>query len=358
MFTRFMLVMMLLCAGAGASAASGYYADGFQEDGYTYRAGYWWSGDQPYTRARIDYYEPYTYSYCGRYYTQQKAYWYWKYSKAYDASTVSPKDPDFRTKLLEIAKQRDRIEGEIRKSAAQHNEFLEAVQVLGLQGNFEWKGYGTAPLYASPQRAAYGQSLQYGQFGNNASTIFGYSQLTEAYNTLDPNILFQQSASLTKGAQSLAGQANSEFNTSLDKAIRAQGRAAEIVAQGIASERALIAARAAPQSSTTTTVTQPGPVAPPEPVLPPDQEAPPVMPKVVGGRVPFPAAADCMACHSGAKVEGRFDVTTWWGLPEARRRVIIRDRLLTDDMAKLMPRKPDGGAHRLPPGKLKQFMEK
>lgn len=310
-----------------------------EEDGYVLgQAGYWWKEGVPYTRQRIDYTE--NYYYCGRW--VPKYFYYYKYTKAYDVNTVKATDPDYRTKLLEIAKQRDRIEGDIRKSAAQHNEFIEAVQALGFTSNFTWQGYGVAPTYASPLR------YQVGNFGVNASTIYGVSQYAEAYNPYDPNIDAQQSAAVAKGAQAYAESATAGFNARANIFATGIQRAAEIEATGRASERALIAARAAPQTRTTTTVITPNP-----------SDVPDVMPKVsVGTRAPFTAASECMACHSGSNVQGKFDVTAWKTLTEDQKFSVVRSRLLTNDLDKRMPRKEDGSAgHRLSARKIKEFLE-
>lgn len=348
------IVALLLCA---LPSLAGGYADGFVEDGYAYNvaSGYWFKGGYAYSRTRIDYSEPYVY--CGRTYYQP--YYYHRYTKVLDASTVKPSDPDFRVKLLEIAKQRDAIEGAIRKSANQHNEFLESVQALGLSGNFTFQGYGQAPSYANPLR--YG-SLQYGAYGQqNAATIYTYKEAVDAYNTLDPNVLFQQSASLTKGAQALAGQANTEFTGLVDRANAGIQRAAEIDAAGRASSAALAAARAAPQTSTqsSTTVIQPTPLVPQQ--LPPGDDEPAAMPKVGvrgGGRLPFPAANACVSCHYGASAAAKFDISLWKGLPDERKGQIIRDHLLTTDQVKLMPRQKNGSpGPRLTLKQVREFAE-
>lgn len=340
LLASFLCALALFLCGASVCGASTYYADGYTEDGYVYRGGYWWAAGDPYTRTRIDYTEPYYY--CGRVY--YRPYYYYKYTRVYpDVSTVKSTDPDYRSKLLEIAKQRDKIEGDIRKSAAQHNEFVEAVQALGFTSNFTWQSYGVSPTYASPLR------YQVGNFGVNASTIYGVSQYAEAYNPYDPNIDAQQSAALAKGAQAYAESAQGGFNTRANIFATGIQRAAEIEAAGRASERALIAARAAPQTRTTTTV-----------ITPNASDVPDVMPKVsVGAKVaPFAAANECMACHSGSNVNGKFDVTAWKTLTEDQKFSIVSNHLLTKDLTKRMPRKEDGSVgNRLSARKIKEFLE-
>ncbi len=52
---------------------------------------------------------------------------------------------------------------------------------------------------------------------------------------------------------------------------------------------------------------------------------------------------NCAACHYGARVEGKFDVSKFWAMSPAEK-AVVRERLTTSDLKKRMPRNPDGTA--------------
>lgn len=338
---RFILVLFLVLLSGGFVCAVDPVV-GFTEDGYSYvGAGYWTRGGNYYTRNRVDWGE-YVYRNCCRYY---EAYYYYKYYPATPpVSSVSPTDPDFRVKLLEIAKQRDAIEGSIRKSAAQHNEFVEAVAALGLSGNFNWQGYGAAPK-------GYG-SYQLGNFGANASTVYGYSSVADLYGQTDLNVLYQQSSKLAQNAQQLSGQATTDFADLVKQAGSNQGAVAEILAKGQAAAAVLNATKADPtvrvvNRAYTVQFGSDG-----QPVVTP------VVPQVdKGAPLKVLVTSDCMACHGKVEPKGKLDLSNLSALTLEQKMNIV-GRLVTKDPAKVMPRKPDGGPGvRWSGDKVKLFLE-
>lgn len=320
------------------------------EDGFTFSEGYWWKGGTAYSRQRVNW-GPWIYPshYYGYSFTPYQAYYYYEYTPA--VKQIDSTAPDAESKLLDIAAARDRIEGRVRLANQKHAAFMEKVDKLGLGGNFTWQNYGIAP-----QGPSYGGSLPgipksffYGNFGANGNTVYGYNAISQAYNQLDPNILFQQSSTRAQSALELGKQANTEANSLISSALAPLGQAATIQAEGIARARVLEASKGAPQS---TTVIQGQGLAP---------VAPAIMPKIAVGsnltaaqQVRFEA---CASCHSGPNAKAKFDIAMFdkFG-PEDRMHVL--NLLVTDDDSKRMPRKVDGSADRLPFEKFKAFLQK
>ena len=142
-----LLILSLFAMVPSVTQASG-YANGTVSGNYTYRDGYWWSNGVAFTRTRQAYY---TTGYCSsrRCSTRSLAYrWVYRrssYQPAVQPQYVTPKTEGWRTKLLEIAATRDRYEASTRASANEHNEFIEAVEALGLTSNFTWRGLNRDP---------------------------------------------------------------------------------------------------------------------------------------------------------------------------------------------------------------------
>lgn len=291
-------------------SASG-YANGYVEDGYTYNNGYWYLNGQAYTRAR--WWQPgregyylnsgYGCSLCRVYVPGYAGYYFYKYAAYYPAQQELPKytDPGWRTKLLDIAAARDKVEGDIRKSAFDHQQYLEAVNALGLQNNFRWNGYGQAPPYS-----AYGyQAVNYGV---NAGTQYGYQANAQAtvahlYGDTNLNSLFQQAAQLTQGAQRLSGEATTGFQALVGAEGGNRARVAEIIAKGQMAAQVLNALAAAPSAEVrgySFKVTQGKIERVEDPkVVTPDQKA---ALKEQFGQL---ASAKCYSCHNDKNAQGK-----------------------------------------------------
>jgi hypothetical protein len=316
-------------------------ADVVAEDGFVLGSGgYWYKSGVPYTRTKITggYW---TTSYNGCYSCRiwQPTYYY-DYSKAVpDVATVSPTDPDYRSKLLDIAAARDKVVGQIRKANAQSNDFQAEVKALGLDGNFRWDNYGQGPIQSVPYigQAGGGYSAV-GNYGASGNTIYGYNVVADAYGAVDLNSLFQQFATSVKDAQTLAGQAHTDFSDVVKQVGKDAGAVAEIKAKGQAVTALAAQVRAEPRTTVQARVfsfrmdpqgnlipiqPSPGPVATADP-----------RPAVV-------AFASCMSCHSGADAKGKLDLSKWDSMTSDQQWTVL-GRVSTDDLGKRMPRKPDG----------------
>lgn len=350
------LAALLLALPAGSSE----YYDGYQTPaGFTYHAGdgYWWRGGVAYSRTLVS--KP-GYYYCGAYYAGSS---YWEYSAANytppKASYAVPYTKDWKTKVLEVAAQRD-----------DHAAYLQTLKALGLPapidqgpvpgGGYRRAGYGAgSPLYSL---SGYGSNLQLGTYGANGQTIYGYSlsSVKDFYGSTDLNGLYQQAARLTSNAQQLAGQGNADFSDLVRSAGANQARVAEILAQAEAAARALNAAKGPPVTvqNQQSFSFQARPVAPPVPVpVPNPGAAPPVGPPApVGPLVPAPGSEPampranapgaafqvliqnrCAACHSGKRLEGGFDIAAWPRLDNAAKARVIA-LLTTTDVSRRMPK--------------------
>lgn len=348
-------------AGSVPSAGAADYYDGYVDGGYTYHNGYWWNGDHAYSRTWANrlVYKPTWHN--GYYYQSYPCYeGYWAYTYYPSAvryvekpvvkavEKVSYKDPSWRQQLLDIAAARDKVEGELRKSALEHNEYLEAVNALGLTGNFRWNGYGDPPAWPQGYRG-YGAptaSLQLGSHGVQGNTVYGYSTSTVAdlYGNTDLNALYQQSAKLTEQAQDAGTRANDNFNARVEQATASKERVAEALARGAAARAALEAAAGPPTArvetrttgsgSTTTTSTGTGPA--------PAATPPAVLSITAGDKLRvWQASSDarCVSCHKDGK--NGFNPATFPSMT-ADQKAAVTERLLSTDPGHRMPKGPNG----------------
>jgi hypothetical protein len=366
----------ILPAGAG-EYLTGHYYNGYQEDGYSYRDGLFYKGGKPYSREYYTYYKPVQYSNgYGGYYYQNKEYYAWRYTpvvlEEYKAPATSYA-PGWQDKLLGIAANRDKVEGNLRTAALDHNAYLAAVRALGLEGNFKWLGYGTPPAYpyAAPH-APYAAPYAAAQ-GN---TLYGYtfSAVKDLYGDSNLNVLWQQAARHTTNAQTLAGQAQGDFSDLVSKEGGNRARVAEILAQGQAAVQALQAAK--PQAtqhteqrtfsfrleqgtngqSTLVPVQPPaqpdvGADAQPQPGYQPPTAQPGQAPRAPGTQAPpMPRDNDeafralltnrCAQCHGDREPKGAFRVSAYATLSPGDKMGVWR-RIMAKDSKRMPP--PDAG---------------
>jgi hypothetical protein len=363
-----LLTLAVISLWVGPARADGYY-NGYVSEGYTYHDGYWYYNNVPYTRSGTYYSTPGYYS-CGYYYpgTSYTKYSYTRYyppaaTYPQQAAAVDYKSGDWRSKLLDIAKARDEYEGQLRKAALEQLQYMEAVKALGLQGNFNYQNYGINPM----AYGGYGYgNLNVGNYGINGNTAYGYtfSQLAQSYGSTDLNVLYQQAASLAKGAQDLGGQATTQFGQLAEQAGGNAARVAEILAQGKAAADALANARPAPSTTTVTQVqgvtqqqqqvqqsgqqqggqaAQAGTHARGVASLTPGQQK---------------AAQSCIRCHSGDAPKGKFDVAAYFqGRYDRQANLAVLGHVTSDPKqdASHMPRLDNGGAGTLPPDLILEF---
>lgn len=321
---------------------------------YVYRNGYYYSGSQAYTRY---WYQPPGYYSYGSYYYPPGYYVYTAYYPP-AASTYTPSvnytDPDWRSKLLDLAAQRDKAEGKIRVNAFEQKYFLEAVEALGLKGNFNWQGYGQAPPYSVNPYSSYG-NLQLSTAGAQGSTVYGYSYNTIAsfYGDVNLSQLYQQAQRLAENAQQLSGQATTEFGALISQEGNNRAKVAEILAKAQATREFLKGLqgsggeikiqgksfRVGPEKNV-----EPPPMAPPQ-----NGEKGAGLNEALKNQWIQSASTRCYSCHGqGGKKDGGFDVQTYPSLSPEAREDIVRNRLLTKNPEKGMPRGKDGKHAPLP----------
>lgn len=360
------LLLLLGCVSAfDASIAQAQYSNGTVDGYYTYRDGYWWYSGYPYTRVAQQY------SYCGRYYTR------WVYSQYFAPQvTLSSSDPDYRNKLIELVMQQKQYENKLRASANKHNEFMEEMIGLGINGSL-----ATTPLVGgvrlatgvpfagaagyNPGANAYGSltitsngSLAYVPNAQQGQTVYGYQEAVRADPVLDLNSVFNQADQHTINAQALGGQAREGFAAITDRVAQQKlandARKMEIVEK--AKAMALVGAQLNPsatvqQNSTTyqysnkqsTQAQQPN--QPNQPATPPKQQN-----KV--SRLVNTLQTYCTACHNPQKAEKNLDLTKYFSFsPEQKE--LVRTKLNHPDPTKRMPLKEDGTSGNPLPEELK-----
>lgn len=264
---------------------------------------------------------------------------YYEVQGNYTAPTINYTDPDWRSKIVDLLKTQAQYEGQIRVSANEHNAFMETVQKLGLYGV---QGYGgKVPL---PQ--GYGQSLQYGNFGVQGDTIYGYSVNTQAdyYGQLDPMALIQAASRSLEKAQEYTGQAHAGTLDVFKSGLEGQARAAEIRAFGQAFKEAM--AKTSVRTKETIIGTAP------QVVMPPANGGMSMDAFMVMAR------QDCGSCHTGPKGEKNRTAFNLEDYPKfsLEQKAIVHGRLLTHDAKLRMPRLADGGGGQLPIDKIREWL--
>lgn len=316
MLIRLFIVVFLVLASASPSMAQ-------TEDGYSsVGAGY-------YTDSAGDYYtrEKYYWGYYTYYGQSYPRYWYWRYVPASKpVSSLTPRSSD--ADWVAFLAQREKIAGSIRANQEREDAFLARLKAVGV----------TPPFPGVPNYPGIGSSynklavLQ----GNTIYGAYSYSQVADLYNQTDLNVLFQQSAALVKGAQGLASDGNAQFSAIVQQASAGAARVAEIKAQGEIDVEKLRMLR--PPNRVVTTING-------QTVAP----APGPMDKVDDGQA-FAAnkvavvKADCLQCHSGAKAEGKLDLSK--GISAEQYLAVLNRVSLPVGDKRHMPQGKDGAAGR------------
>lgn len=315
-------------------------ADGVANaDGYTYADGYYFKDGIAYTQKQNwykDWYqEPYTYSYYGCYYTAYRWTYSWKSTNQYYPVQLKPSG-DWRTQLLGIAAARDKVEGKLRIYAQEQTNFEASVKALGLDGNFRWQNYGvnSMPLYSA------NGNLQLSSAGVQGNTVYGYSysSVADVYGNVDLNALYQQASRLTENAQTLAGQAHTDFADLVKQEGGNRARVAEILAKSQAAATVLKAAEGPNQAQIQTRVFRFEIRPNGETTLTPVQPQQPA-PVVSGEWLKLSGPSSCVKCHAGGTVQAGFDITKYnptTATAEFRQKLL--SRLLSDDPKVRMPK--------------------
>lgn len=355
------LFLLLLLTGFASATDTSYPIGYITPGGYAWRGdGYWYYGDQAYTRTQEwvpGYYTTSSPLGCNSYAcrTWVPGYYYWKYT-AYTKPTVyqpqlpSHTDPGWRSKILDIAAAREKLEGEITRSAFEQQNYMEAVQALGLRAarpNIPYVGvYGAA-------NATYATN-----FGANGNTQYGYRQesfntIAQVYGNTDLNTLYQQAAQLTAGAQRLGGEANSGFQTLVGTEGANRARVAEILAKGQMAQQILNSLTAAPQAEVRgySFRVEKGRIERTEDpkVVTPDQKA------ALKEKFEQLASARCYDCHNDKDPKGGFKIADYYTLSMEQKNKVW-EVISTPDDKKMMPRSKDGGpGKRLTPDEQRLF---
>lgn len=338
MMTAFMAVA-LLCVFAQVSSAD-----------YSYRNGYWWSGGQAFTRQKV-YINPYTS--CGRTYY---ANYYWKYtpvagvtqgSAGYNSGSVSSSEDNWRARLLDIAKQRDQYEYKARTSALEHNEFLEALDALGMKGNFgPLQNYGYAPGYAHITRnysdVAGFQNYAQGyvqQAGAQGSTVYGYSAAADIYGDVDLGALYQAALRLAEQSNDYGAQATTNAQALVKQEGHNQARVAEILARGQVASQLMESTRPGPEAhiqlnGNKSSVSAGGG----------SSGSGSGGPSIQSNTAPLDLGTvitqKCLKCHGGDKVEGNLNFTDLSKIDGAMGREILARIISTDAETRMPPTEP------------------
>lgn len=307
--------------------------------------GYYYSNGVAYTRtAYKDYYWVngyYYYSYGCQYW--QPGYWAYTWKYYYTQVKIDVTSADAESQIIAMAKARDAAVLKIQAQQKRAESNLALIDKFGL--NVAIPNYGNG-LFPYQVQMGYAQNYQ-----QNGNTIYGYQQsVTQTFgNPVDLNVLYQQASRLTENAQTLAGQANTDFGGLVKAAGDNQSRVAEIQAKAIAAATVLKAADAAPSSKTETRtftfrLSQDGRTV--------EQIQPNQVVRDHAAWLKQSGPQKCIACHSNGKVEGNFDVTKYdpWKA-DADLQVKVLNYLSSPDKNKRCPK----GSDPLKIDEMKQF---
>ena len=141
---------------------------------YTFSNGYWWKDGQSFTRSVVQSYDArgcLVNSYKYSLYT----------APAPSVATVTHETPGWRAKLLEIAEYREKSEAKLRQTALEHQEYLQALKALGLNGGQHSTVTQTIDAYGYSQRPTQQGATVYGY--NEIADVYANTDLGEIYNT-------------------------------------------------------------------------------------------------------------------------------------------------------------------------------
>jgi hypothetical protein len=333
------------------TTAGDYYNNGYVgSSGYAYRDGYWYKGDAAYERYQVQ--EPYYYYNCGIRYTGYR--WVYNYRPVAvnkvvitkeDLSYNNTSEDGWRGRLLDIAKQRDVYEGRARASALEHNEFLESVKVMGLEGNFRWNGYGYEMSYAQNPYGdgVYAKHKQvYSHYpAAQGSTIYGYTELADIYANVDLGEIYNSVLRLREQSYGYEAKATSETHALVGELGSQMAQVKEIEAKGRAAAATLKASEAKDRTTLLKEFWAAYPNGSGAAALPrPDvQQLPANEHGAALGRL---IESKCILCHSSEKKNGGLDLGDPGLLTPAQVDKIL-DRIVHSDPTKRMPLGTDLG---------------
>lgn len=216
----------------------------------------------------------------------------------------------------------------------------------------EWEGIvnslgklGFVPA-DSPSGANYDISGQ-ATYAPQGSTVYGYSNFTSRFGQVDLGALYNQAERLTTQAQTLAGQAATDFSALVQQEGANQAEVASIMAQGQAAERALLAARGQPAQAQLSTfqfearVSSDGKIE----MRPLEADSSHALGNQDAVTLDSVIETRCISCHSGDQPKGGLDLSaraTWQGEGRTEKIAGILARITTPDPTKRMPKAADG----------------
>lgn len=334
------------------TVTAGQYAAGTLDvNGYTFRDGFWWKGGLKFNRTTAQEVYYYYQGYC-RFQGTRDVHTYQVVLNAApkkDAYVTPSSEDNWRARLLEIAKQRDKYEAQARASALEQNEFAQSLKILGLDGNFRYQGYGYNPSYAfnpynNPAAYSYGQSFQqqgqgYSQLpAAQGSTLYGYRELADVYGNVDLGSLYDQVLRLRQQSYTAESKATSEthalvgdLGTQLARVMEIQAKAdaaAKVLQAATPKDRATILREFWAKGSNSGTVQ--GNVQLRQPAVTANYVA--IAQQVANTR--------CVSCHSATNKQGGLDLSDLSLLNATQGRNIL-DRIVHKDPSKRMPLKAD-----------------
>ena len=196
----------------------------------------------------------------------------------------------------------------------------------------------------------YGQFTSYGAAQGATNYGYTYQSVKEAYGQTDLNTLYQAAARTTQNAQSLAGQAHTEFSSLVQQAGDNQARVAEILAKAQAAAIALNAANPQPSTRTVETIQNNGAVQSGGFQSGAIQQNAQQASSTEAEFLANPAKVqDCLQCHGDQNPKGNFRIASWPRLAPAVKSKYLEERVYGQDVNKLMPRDSSGKHVRMEP---------
>lgn len=241
---KVILLMFFLfngCFGSGPNSLIAQIVTGTVADGYTWTGTYWqWTDGSLWTRSFV----PGT-TYCssnGCYYTTPGYYSYKYYSPgSQQVTTYSPGNQQVTTYsnssvdlIAKAVVARDAVRSRITESEYQYQQLIQGVVAANLHlpiSNLPALNYSYG---AYTKQLVPTNSLLYGQFGINTSTVYGYTptlaQVINPFNvSLDQHFL--NAYQLAQGAQQSSSTVASEFNGLLNTAATQSAQLSGIAAR-------------------------------------------------------------------------------------------------------------------------------
>lgn len=347
---RIALALCLLLLAVTSAAADHYYNGYVSPSGYSYQNGYWYYGNQAYSRNQ--YYQDGYWSY-GRYYP---GYYYYTYTPYYaptyqaPAQQQAPAAPNYEDAEAAIIK--------IVASREKHKQFLEKLKALGLTPADLPPGYmPPAPPGYNYGHQAYGYQ---GHYYNNTYPVTGSTYYVPSFNTFAKSYgsaeeiaqLFQMANQQILGSQKIGADGMQRFQDLVAQSSAERATVARILAQKELALAMLSTFQDAPQAQFkgySFKITPGKGVEKVEDGVAPNNKAEleQKLAAVVGDK--------CASCHTGAKPKGGFDVSNYLRMSPQDKQGVW-ERLTTNDPGKLMPRKADGSpGERLSKEELRLF---